>query len=180
MNPTRTGLFATLQEMGADLTIANEREEGGEPVADLHAKFSSLKGVETPPDRAPSMIDEFPILAVVAACAEGTTVMRGVHELRVKESDRIAAMARGLEACGVRVEETEDTMTVHGMGPGGVPGGATCATHLDHRIAMSFLCLGLAAKAPVTVDDSGPIATSFPSFETLMDGLGAIFTRQNG
>jgi 3-phosphoshikimate 1-carboxyvinyltransferase len=121
------------------------------------------------------MIDEYPILSVVAAFAEGRTVMRGVKELRVKESDRIDAMARGLEACGVRVEETEDSFTVHGLGAGGVPGGATAATRLDHRIAMSFLCLGLAARAPVTVDDAGPIATSFPSFAPLMRAMGATF-----
>ena len=119
------------------------------------------------------MIDEYPILAVVAACAHGTTVMRGVRELRVKESDRIDAMARGLEACGVKIEEDEDTLIVHGMGPDGVPGGATCATHLDHRIAMSFLCLGLAAKSPVSIDDGAPIETSFPIFVGLMRDLGA-------
>jgi 3-phosphoshikimate 1-carboxyvinyltransferase len=176
MNPTRAGLYAVLREMGADLTLENPREEGGEPVADLRARFSgSLRGVETPPEIAPSMIDEYPILSVVAAFAEGKTVMRGVKELRVKESDRIDAMARGLEACGVRVEETEDSFTVHGMGAGGVPGGATVATRLDHRIAMSFLCLGLAARAPVTVDDAGPIATSFPSFAPLMRAMGATF-----
>lgn len=175
LNPTRAGLFATLREMGADLTYENERLEGGEPIADLRARFSSLTGIEVPPDRAPSMIDEYPILAVVAANATGITVMRGVKELRVKESDRIDAMARGLEACGVRVEEDEDTLIVHGMGPGGVPGGATCATHLDHRIAMSFLCLGMTTKAPVTVDDAGPITTSFPIFEGLMTALGASF-----
>ena len=172
-NPTRDGLYVTLKEMGADIAFENPREEGGEPVADLRVKFSALKGVEVPPERAASMIDEFPILSVVAACAEGTTIMRGVKELRVKESDRIDAMARGLEACGVKVEETEDTLTVHGMGPGGVPGGATCATHLDHRIAMSFLVLGMASQKPVTVDDGRPIATSFPTFERLMTDLGA-------
>jgi 3-phosphoshikimate 1-carboxyvinyltransferase len=123
------------------------------------------------------MIDEYPILSVVAANAIGKTVMRGVKELRVKESDRIDAMARGLEACGVTIEEDEDTLIVHGMGPGGVPGGATCATHIDHRIAMSFLILGLTAKAPVSVDDASPIATSFPLFEGLMAGLGAQITR---
>lgn len=175
LNPTRAGLFTTLQEMGADLTFENEREEGGEPVADLRARFSSLKGIEVPPDRAPSMIDEYPILSVVASFAEGKTVMRGVKELRVKESDRIDAMARGLEACGVRIEEDEDTLIVHGMGAGNVPGGATCEARLDHRIAMSFLCLGMASKAPVTVDDAGPISTSFPIFETLMTDLGADF-----
>ena len=173
LNPTRAGLFATLREMGADLVYENERLEGGEPVADLRARFSDLKGIEVPPDRAPSMIDEYPILSVVAANATGVTVMRGVKELRVKESDRIDAMARGLEACGVTVEEDEDTLIVHGRGPGGVPGGATCATHLDHRIAMSFLCLGLTTRKPVTVDDAGPIVSSFPIFADLMRGLGA-------
>lgn len=179
LNPTRAGLFATLKEMGADLAYENMREEGGEPVADLRARFSDLAGVEVPPERAASMIDEFPILAVVAANATGKTVMRGVKELRVKESDRIDAMARGLEACGVIVEEDEDTLIVHGMGPGGVPGGATCATHLDHRIAMSFLCLGMAAKNPVSLDDGGPVATSFPIFECLMSELGAQIVRDN-
>lgn len=174
LNPTRAGLFRTLEEMGADLEFDNMREEGGEPVADLRVRFSGdLKGVEIPPERAPSMIDEYPILSVVAANAEGRTVMRGVKELRVKESDRIDAMARGLEANGVEIEEDEDTMIVHGRGPGGVPGGATAASRLDHRVAMSFLCLGLAAMAPVTVDDAGPIVTSFPSFRDLMTGLGA-------
>ncbi|AZB57505.1 3-phosphoshikimate 1-carboxyvinyltransferase [Cereibacter sphaeroides] len=170
-NPTRDGLYVTLLEMGADIAFENEREEGGEPVADLRVRASALKGVEVPPERAPSMIDEYPILSVVAAFAEGTTIMRGVKELRVKESDRIDAMARGLEACGVRIEEDEDTLIVHGMDR--VPGGATCATHLDHRIAMSFLVLGMAAEAPVTVDDGSPIATSFPAFTDLMTGLGA-------
>ncbi|WP_102226125.1 3-phosphoshikimate 1-carboxyvinyltransferase [Acidimangrovimonas sediminis] len=179
-NPTRNGLYTTLVEMGADITFEDPREEGGEPVADLRVRFSALKGVEVPPERAASMIDEFPVLSVVAACAEGTTVMRGVKELRVKESDRIDAMARGLEACGVRIEEDEDTLIVHGLGAGGVPGGATCASHLDHRIAMSFLVLGLAARNPVSVDDGAPIATSFPVFEGLMTGLGAPIVRTNG
>ena len=170
-NPTRDGFYVTLAEMGADLTWQNEREEGGEPVADLVVRHSALRGVEVPPERAASMIDEFPILSVVAALAQGTTVMHGVAELRVKESDRIDAMARGLEANGVVVEETRDSLTVHGMAE--VPGGATCRTHLDHRIAMSFLVLGLAARAPVTVDDAGPIATSFPDFLPLMRELGA-------
>jgi len=137
----------------------------------------NMKGIEVPPERAPSMIDEYPVLSVVAAFATGKTVMRGVRELRVKESDRIDAMARGLEACGVRVEEDEDTLIVHGMGAGGVPGGACCAVHLDHRIAMAFLCLGLASRLPVSVDDAGPIATSFPVFEGLMAGLGAVLRR---
>lgn len=175
LNPTRAGLFATLREMGADLTYENERLEGGEPVADLRARFSDLRGIEVPPERAPSMIDEYPVLSVVAANATGKTIMRGVKELRVKESDRIDAMARGLEACGVRIEEDEDTLIVHGMGPGGVAGGATCATHLDHRIAMSFIVLGMTTMSPVTIDDAGPIATSFPIFEGLMTSLGAKF-----
>ena len=177
-NLTRNGLYLTLVEMGAEIEFQNPREEGGEPVADLRVRFSgNMKGIEVPPERAPSMIDEYPVLSVVAAFATGRTVMRGVKELRVKESDRIDAMARGLEACGVRIEEDEDTLIVHGMGPGGVPGGATCATHIDHRIAMSFLVCGLAAKAPVGVDDGSPIQTSFPVFEALMQGLGAEIAR---
>ncbi|RWR09024.1 3-phosphoshikimate 1-carboxyvinyltransferase [Paenirhodobacter populi] len=176
-NPTRNGLFATLVEMGAEIAFENPREEGGEPVADLRVRHSALTGIAVPPERAASMIDEYPVLAVVAAFATGTTVMRGVKELRVKESDRIDAMARGLEACGVRVEEDQDTLIVHGLGPEGVPGGATCATHIDHRIAMSFLVLGLAAQRPVAVDDGSPIATSFPVFEDLMRGLGADILR---
>ncbi|MDF0602828.1 3-phosphoshikimate 1-carboxyvinyltransferase [Psychromarinibacter sp. C21-152] len=180
LNPTRAGLYFTLQEMGADLVFENEREEGGEPVADLRARFSpDMKGIEVPPERAPSMIDEYPILSVVTAFAEGPTLMQGVKELRVKESDRIDAMAQGLRACGVEVEETEDSFTVHGLGAGGVPGGATCAARLDHRIAMSFLCCGLASKSAVSVDDAGPIATSFPVFEPLMAELGAQLVRRN-
>jgi len=178
-NPTRDGLYITLLDMGADITFENPRDEGGEPVADLRVRYTgNLKGVETPPERAASMIDEFPILSVVAAFAEGRSIMRGVKELRVKESDRIDAMARGLEACGLSVEEDEDTLIVHGRGPDGVPGGAICATHLDHRIAMSFLVLGMAAKAPVSVDDAGPISTSFPDFTALMRGLGASLSAQ--
>jgi 3-phosphoshikimate 1-carboxyvinyltransferase len=179
LNPTRAGFYQTLAEMGADLTRENPREEGGEPVADLRARFSMLKGVEVPPERAASMIDEYPVLAVLAACAEGDTVMRGIGELRVKESDRIAAMVAGLRANGVEVTEHEDGMTVHGRGADGVPGGGTVATHLDHRIAMAFLCLGLAARNPVRIDDAGPIATSFPSFTRLMSDLGASFTKDN-
>ncbi|ATG49089.1 3-phosphoshikimate 1-carboxyvinyltransferase [Celeribacter ethanolicus] len=178
-NPTRNGLFITLKEMGADITFENEREEGGEPVADLRVKYSKLKGIEVPAERAASMIDEYPILSAVAAYAEGTTTMRGVKELRVKESDRIDAMARGLEACGVAIEEDQDTLIVHGLGPNGVKGGAICATHLDHRIAMSFLILGMASQEAVSVDDGGPIATSFPVFEKLMTGLGAHVVRGN-
>jgi len=176
-NLTRNGIYITLVEMGADITFENPREEGGEPVADLRVRFSELAGIEVPPERAPSMIDEYPVLAVVAANAVGRTVMRGVKELRVKESDRIDAMARGLEACGVRVEEDEDTLIVHGMGAGGVPGGATCATHIDHRIAMAFMVAGMASKKPITIDDASPIATSFPLFEGLMTGLGAKLTK---
>ena len=177
-NLTRNGLYLTLVEMGARIDFENPREEGGEPVADLRVRFSpGMKGISVPEERAPSMIDEYPILSVVAAFAEGTTVMRGVKELRVKESDRIDAMARGLEACGVRVEEEEDVLIVHGMGPGGVPGGATAKTHLDHRIAMSFLVAGMAAKAEIGVDDGSPIVTSFPIFEGLMNGLGAAIRR---
>ena len=177
-NLTRNGIYLTLVEMGADIEFQNPRSEGGEPVADLRVRFSGdMTGIEVPPERAPSMIDEYPILSVVAACASGRTVMRGVKELRVKESDRIDAMARGLEACGVRVEEDEDTLIVHGLGAGNVPGGATCATHIDHRIAMAFLVLGMAAKKPVSVDDGSPIATSFPVFEGLMSGLGANLSR---
>ena len=177
-NLTRNGLYLTLVEMGADIEFQNPRTEGGEPVADLRVRFSGdMKGIEVPAARAPSMIDEYPVLSVVAACATGRTVMRGIKELRVKESDRIDAMARGLEACGVRIEEDEDTLIVHGLGAGNVPGGATCKTHIDHRIAMSFLVLGMAAKKPVSVDDASPIATSFPLFEGLMAGLGASLSR---
>ena len=179
-NPTRNGLYTTLVEMGAAITFENPREEGGEPVADLRVRFTGdLNGVEVPPGRASSMIDEFPVLCAVAANATGATVMRGVKELRVKESDRIDAMARGLEACGITIEESEDMLTVHGLGAGNVPGGATCASHLDHRIAMSFMVLGFAAQKPVSVDDGAPIATSFPIFEPLMAQLGARVERSN-
>ncbi len=176
-NLTRNGLYTTLVEMGGNIEFQNPREEGGEPVADLRVRFSALKGIEVPVERAASMIDEYPVLSVVAACAEGTTIMRGVKELRVKESDRIDAMARGLEAMGVRVEEDENTLIVHGMGADGVPGGGTAKTHIDHRIAMSFLVLGLAAEKPVSIDDGSPIATSFPVFESLMVSLGADIAR---
>lgn len=174
LNPTRAGLFTTLRDMGADLTYENERIEGGEPVADLRARYSpNMKGIEVPPARAASMIDEYPVLSVVAAHATGDTMMAGVKELRVKESDRIDAMAKGLRACGVSVDEGEDWWQVTGLGPEGVPGGATCASQLDHRIAMAFMVLGMAAQNPVTVDDGGPISTSFPIFEPLMGALGA-------
>ncbi len=180
LNPTRAGLFTTLREMGADLTYENLREEGGEPVADLRARFSpDMKGIEVPPERAASMIDEYPVLSVVAAFASGQTIMRGVKELRVKESDRIDAMAKGLRAAGITVDEGEDWWTVTGRGHGDVPGGVTVASVLDHRIAMSFIVLGLATNRPITVDDASPIATSFPVFEPLMAALGAQITRDN-
>ncbi len=179
LNPTRNGLYTTLTEMGASIAFGNEREEGGEPVADLRVRASATRGIEVPPERAASMIDEYPILAVVAALSDGVTIMRGVKELRVKECDRIDAMARGLEACGVKIEEDEDTLVVHGMGPGGVPGGAICQSRLDHRVAMSFMVLGMAAQNPVSVDDGASIATSFPIFEPLMNRLGARITRQD-
>ena len=178
LNPTRAGLFTTLREMGADLSYENPREEGGEPVADLRARYSpAMQGIEVPPERAASMIDEYPVLSVVAAFAKGATVMRGVKELRVKESDRIEAMASGLRANGIEVEDGPDWWIVHGKGIGQVPGGSRCDTHLDHRIAMSFLILGMASQAPVSIDDGGPITTSFPIFETLMATLGTKITR---
>ena len=174
MNPQRIGLITTLQEMGGDITIANAREEGGEPIADLLVRGSRLKGVEVPAARAPSMIDEYPVLAIAAAAAEGRTVMHGLGELRVKESDRLAAMASGLARCGVTVEEQPESLTVEGAN-GRPPGGNSQAieTALDHRIAMSFLVLGLAAEHPVLIDDMTPVATSFPDFAELMRGLGA-------
>jgi 3-phosphoshikimate 1-carboxyvinyltransferase len=171
MNPTRTGLIDTLIEMGGDIVIENRRVSGGEDIADLRVKHSRLKGVTVPPQRAPSMIDEYPVLAVAAAFAEGRTVMEGIDELRVKESDRLAAVARGLEANGVECEEGEDFLIVSGKGE--VTGGGTVKTHLDHRIAMSFLVMGMAANSPVTVDDDQMIATSFPSFAGDFSRLGA-------
>jgi 3-phosphoshikimate 1-carboxyvinyltransferase len=169
LNPLRTGLFDTWIEMGADLTIANRRVSGGEDVGDITARHSALKGVVVPVERAASMIDEYPILAAVAAFAEGRTVMRGVGEMRVKESDRIALMVNGLRACGVAVEEEAEGFIVTG---GPVAGGATVTTAHDHRIAMSHLVLGLAAEQPVSVDEPGMIATSFPGFVEMMNGLG--------
>jgi 3-phosphoshikimate 1-carboxyvinyltransferase len=170
LNPLRIGLLDTLGEMGADLLVTNVRDEGGETVADVTARHSQLQGVEVPPERAPSMIDEYPILAVAAAFAEGRTVMRGIGEMRVKESDRIALMARGLSACGVEVEEGPEHLAV--AGAGAVRGGARVATHGDHRIAMSHLVMGLASAEPIAVDEPGMIATSFPGFVALMRGLG--------
>ncbi|MDG1763556.1 MAG: 3-phosphoshikimate 1-carboxyvinyltransferase [Paracoccaceae bacterium] len=174
LNETRAGLYKTLIEMGANLSFENEREESGEPVADIRACFSpDLKGVEVPPERAASMIDEYPILSVVAANATGKTIMRGVKELRVKESDRIDVMAKGLRANGVFVDEGEDWWVVKGNGMGSVKGGSICQTFLDHRIAMSFLVLGLSSQNYVEIDDCLPIKTSFPNFIELMLEIGA-------
>lgn len=171
LNPTRIGLFDTLREMGAKLTIENERIVSGEPVGDIRAEASELKGVTVPPERAPSMIDEYPILAMAAAMADGDTVMEGIGELRIKESDRIAVTVAGLKANGVDAEEGESRMVVHGHGA--VQGGGTIETRFDHRIAMSFLVLGCAAEKPVAVDDATAITTSFPEFRDVMASLGA-------
>jgi 3-phosphoshikimate 1-carboxyvinyltransferase len=171
VNPTRTGFYTTLREMGADVSFANERIEGGEPVADLSVRHSRLKGVRVPPERAPSMIDEYPMLACLAAYADGETRMEGLAELKVKESDRLAATAAGLVTNGIAAKVDGDTLIVEGGK--GVRGGGVVATHLDHRIAMAFLILGLGADRPVTVDDAAMIATSFPEFRALMEGLGA-------
>lgn len=174
-NPLRCGLYQTLLEMGADIRQVNARDDAGEPVADLEVRFSALKGVDVPAGRAPSMIDEYPVLAVAAAFAQGVTRMRGLAELRVKESDRLAAVARGLEACGVKLEIEGDDLIVHGNGKA-PRGGATIAVNLDHRIAMSFLVMGMATQEPVTVDDGTAMDTSFPGFAKLMNGLGARIT----
>ncbi|OAV50952.1 3-phosphoshikimate 1-carboxyvinyltransferase [Rhizobium sp. WYCCWR10014] len=176
MNPTRTGLILTLQEMGADIEVLNTRLAGGEDVADLRVRHSELKGVIVPEDRAPSMIDEYPILAVAACFAEGATIMKGLEELRVKESDRLSAVADGLKLNGVDCDEGEDFLIVRGRPDGKGLGTAVdgrVSTHLDHRIAMSFLVMGLASEHPVTIDDAAMIATSFPEFMQLMTGLGA-------
>jgi 3-phosphoshikimate 1-carboxyvinyltransferase len=172
MNPLRAGLYDTLAEMGARIARANERVEGGEPVADLVIEASRLAGVTVPAERAPRMIDEYPILAVAAAFAHGRTVMHGLAELRVKESDRLTAIADGLGRCGVVVAVEGDTMIIDGCG-GPPQGGGAIAARFDHRIAMAFLVLGMAAERPVTIDDGATIATSFPSFTALMNGLGA-------
>jgi 3-phosphoshikimate 1-carboxyvinyltransferase len=174
LNPTRDGLVRVLQQMGGDIRLVNPRTVGGEPVADLAVRHSALTGIEVPPEIAPAMIDEYPILFVAAALGQGRTVMRGIEELRVKESDRISAMAAGLSAAGVRVEELPDGLVVEGSGGEPVAGGTTVRTHLDHRIAMSFAVLSLVAKAPITVDDRAPINTSFPDFLPLMQSLGAV------
>jgi len=171
LNPTRAGLVEVLQAMGGDITLLDAREVGGEPVADLRVRHSVLKGIEVDPAVAPSMIDEYPILFVAAALAEGRTVTTGLDELRVKESDRLAVMAAGLAAIGARVEESEDGLIIEGSGGDPLAGGATIAGHLDHRICMSFAIAGLVSKAPVTIDDMAPVATSFPNFEALLEGL---------
>ncbi|MCI4678068.1 3-phosphoshikimate 1-carboxyvinyltransferase [Rhodoblastus acidophilus] len=175
MNPLRTGFLATLLEMGANIEILDRREEGGEEVADLRVQFSELTGVDVPASRAPAMIDEYLVLAVVAAFARGVTRMNGLQELRVKESDRLAATAAGLVANRVKATIEDDDLIVEG-GAGACPGGGLVETHLDHRLAMSFLVMGLASDKPVTVDDETMIATSFPTFRPLMVGLGAEFS----
>ncbi len=178
LNPLRTGLYTTLREMRADLLVENERSAGGEPVGDLLVRGGELHGVEVPPERAPAMIDEYPVLSVAAALARGTTVMRGLAELRVKESDRLATMADGLAACGVAVEVAGDDLIVHG---GARPAGAaTVDAKLDHRIAMSFLVLGGLAREPVVVEGAEAIETSFPGFADLMNGLGAAIAPVGG
>jgi 3-phosphoshikimate 1-carboxyvinyltransferase len=179
MNPLRAGLYETLVEMGADITFSDAGEAGGEPVSDLIVRHSALKGITVPAERAPRMIDEYPILAMAAACAEGTTHLAGLAELKVKESDRLAMIAAGLQACGVKIEVGEDSLTIHGTGHP-PRGGATVATAFDHRIAMSFLVLGLVSDEPVAIDDATAIATSFPTFEGLMAGLGAHMTASRG
>ena len=171
INPLRTGLFKTLEEMGADIKFKNKRTEGGERVADLDVKYSKLKGVKVPAERAPSMIDEYPILAVAASFATGTTIMEGLKELRVKESDRLKTIYTGIIGNGVKAKMGKDYLLIEGMQK--VPGGGEVRTHLDHRIAMSFLIMGLASERPITVDDGSPIATSFPNFIDLMKTLGA-------
>jgi 3-phosphoshikimate 1-carboxyvinyltransferase len=173
LNPTRAGLVEVLRAMGGDIAETNAREVGGEPVADLVVRHSALRGIEVDPALAPSMIDEFPVLFVAAALAEGRTVTRGLDELRVKESDRLAVMARALAASGARVEEREDGLVIEGSGGEPLAGGGRIATHLDHRIAMSMAVAGLASAAGVEVDDTRPIATSFPAFEALLDGCTA-------
>ncbi|WP_374944822.1 3-phosphoshikimate 1-carboxyvinyltransferase [Sphingomonas sp.] len=173
MNPTRTGLLTALRMMGASIDEIDRRDVGGEDVADLHVRHASLSGIEIPADLAPSMIDEYPVLFVAAAFASGRTVARGAHELRVKESDRIAAMAAALGACGVACTEHEDGLAIEGTDGDPIPGGATIATHLDHRIAMSMAVVGLHARAPVVIDDAAPIATSYPGFVAQAVLLGA-------
>ncbi len=173
LNPTRAALFDVLRAMGGDIVFENPREVGGEPVADIVVRASTLTGIEVDPAVAPAMIDEFPILFVAAALAKGRTVTRGLDELRVKESDRITTMAEGLRTIGATVEETADGLVIDGTGGDLLPGGGTIAAKLDHRIAMSFVVAGLVSRDPVTIDDMAPVATSFPTFTTLLRGLGA-------
>ena len=173
MNPTRTGIYKMLQAMGADLTYSNEREVGGEPVADITARYSVLRGIDVPPEVAPSMIDEFPVFFVAASMAQGRTTTSGLDELRVKESDRLALMATGLKAIGAQVEEREDGLIINGSGGEPLEGGATVTSSLDHRIAMSFAVAGQNCYHAVTVDDVSPIATSFPTFEDILINLQA-------
>jgi 3-phosphoshikimate 1-carboxyvinyltransferase len=175
LNPTRAGMFDVLVQMGADLAFSNRREVGGEPVADITARHSALRGIDVPPEVAPSMIDEFPILFVAAAMAEGATRTSGLDELRVKESDRLALMANGLTKIGVRVEEVEDGLTICGNGGQPLGGGSAppqIEAALDHRIAMSFAVAGLVTKGGLIVDDMSPVATSFPGFEAMLEQLG--------
>ncbi|MFN3370076.1 MAG: 3-phosphoshikimate 1-carboxyvinyltransferase [Sphingomonadaceae bacterium] len=174
VNPTRDGLIRVLAMMGADIERLNPRETGGEPVADLRVRHSPLRGIDVPPELAPTLIDEYPILFVAAALASGRSELRGLEELRVKESDRIATMAEGLRACGIAVEELPDGLIIEGSGGEPPAGGATVAAHLDHRIAMSFSILSLASRRPVTVDDRAPIATSFPAFVDMMRSVGVV------
>ena len=172
VNPSRIGLLETLREMGAAIEMGSLREQAGEPVADIAVQAGPLRGVEVPAERAPRMIDEYPILSVVAACADGTTRLNGLAELRVKESDRLGATAAGLRAAGVSVTERDDGLDIVGRG-GPPPGGGLVATELDHRIAMAFLTLGMASEKPMTVDDGSMIATSYPGFVADMNALGA-------
>jgi 3-phosphoshikimate 1-carboxyvinyltransferase len=171
LNPTRDGIYRVLKDMGADIFFENAREVGGEPVADLRVKASALTGVETDPAIVPSMVDEFPVLFIAAALASGTSVFRGLEELRVKESDRIAVMAEGLRRIGAVVEEMEDGLTIHGSGGEAFKGGGVIETHLDHRIAMSFAVAGLASREGVSIDSMEAVATSFPGFEAMLAGL---------
>lgn len=173
INPTRAGLFQLLRAMGGDITLFDERVVGGEPVADLRVRHSVLRAIEAPPEAAPAMIDEYPIFFVAAALAEGRTVARGLEELRVKESDRLATMAEGLRAIGVGVEDLPDGLAIDGSGGAALAGGAPIDAKLDHRIAMSFAVAGLVARTPVSVDDMSPVATSFPFFETVLRDIGA-------
>ena len=182
LNPLRAGVVETLKDFGADIEILNQRIEAGESVGDLHVKFAPLKGCTVPASRAPAQIDEYPVLFAAAACAEGESRFEGLEELRVKESDRLSVMATGLKACGVELEEGEDWLVIKGVGGAAnrVPGGATVASSLDHRIAMSFLVLGFASENPITVDDASPIETSFPGFRDLMESIGARFSVEEG